>query len=488
MKTSDVMKSSFINMSLQIFPILSALLSVPLTIKWFGSELFAVFSLSISIVVLFNYLNFGVAQSVNRLLAHESCEKSISDIISSSFLIMLLIGVTVSVATYFFSYEIVSLFIDSSNDNYQNAYKMLSAVLYASPLFLLIILLRAILEAKLLFKITAVNRAFLNSVLFLSPAICYIAGLEMFYAMYIAITIHIVSFIFLLNRVFHYYTHITKSFDSYVSKQLITSGGWLTLISLSSIILIYADKFIISSNIGLLELAYYVAAYDLISRTSIVYGSISAAFFPAFSFWFKNGHIAQLKESINTLYILIALMMGVIVVGTLLLSKSILAIWINADYAKNSAQLLNILSIGVFFQALAVVPLRVLTATVFEKPVALIYLILSALYLLLSIYLSHIYSVIAIAILFSVKAVFEFVVLHCYMSFKITIDSFDFSFLYRTMLVIVFVFLFSYYDFYIQIISSSILIVVLFFPREKDKARYVKMLSLVRNKGRVEKS
>ena len=104
-------------------------------------------------------------------------------------------------------------------------------------------------------------------------------------------------------------------------------------------------------------------------------------------------------------------MMGVIVVGTLLLSKSILAIWINADYAKNSAQLLNILSIGVFFQALAVVPLRVLTATVFEKPVALIYLILSALYLLLSIYLSHIYSVIAIAILFSVKAVFEFVVL-----------------------------------------------------------------------------
>ena len=74
------------------------------------------------------------------------------------------------------------------------------------------------------------------------------------------------------------------------------------------------------------------------------------------------------------------------------------------------------------------------------------------------------------------------------MSFKVTIDRFDFSFLYRTMLVIVFVFLFSYYDFYIQIISSSILIVVLFFPREKDKARYVKMLSLVRNKGRVEQS
>ena len=68
MKTSDVMKSSFINMSLQIFPILSALLSVPLTIKWFGSELFAVFSFLVNPILheiaFFSSVCLGVENSV----------------------------------------------------------------------------------------------------------------------------------------------------------------------------------------------------------------------------------------------------------------------------------------------------------------------------------------------------------------------------------------------------------------------------------------
>lgn len=473
-------------MGLQIFPIISALLSVPLTIKWFGSELFAVFSLSISVVVLFNYLNFGVAQSVNRLLAHQSYQKSINSIISSSFLIMLLIGGSVSIATYFFSHEIVRLFIDPVNTNYNTAYKMLVAVLYSSPLFLLIILLRAILEAKLLFAITAANRALLNSFLFLSPAICYLSGINIFYALYFSVAIHLLSFFFLLNRVKHHYSNFKFESNLSIVKSLTTSGGWLTVISLSSIVLIYADKFIISANIGLVELAYYVAAYDLISRTSIVYGSLSAAFFPAFSFWYKNKQLIQLKEAINTLYMLITLLMGFVVVGTLLLSDFILAMWINIEYAENSAFLLNILSVGVLFQALAVVPLRVLTATVFEKPVALIYIVFSVIYLFLSVYLSTRFSVVAIAILFSIKAIFEFIVLHSYMSFKVTKDGFDFALLYKAVFVVACTFGFAGFEFYIQVPVAIALSILLFFPHGKNKERYLNMLGLLRNKGKVE--
>ncbi len=473
-------------MGLQIFPILSALLSVPFTIKWFGSELFAVFSLAISIVVLFNYLNFGVAQSVNRLLAHETCNKSINSIICSSFIIMLCIGCTVSIISYFYSHEIVSLLIEPDSINYNIAYKMLVAVLYASPLFLLIILLRAILEAKLLFSITATNRAVLNSFLFLSPALCYLFGFDIFYALYFSVAIHILSFFYLLSRVSHHYRNIRIEFNSEITKSLTTSGGWLTIISLSSIILIYADKFIISANIGLLQLAYYVAAYDLISRTSIVYGSLSAAFFPAFSFWYKNNRVEQLQEAINTLYILIALMMGIVVIGTLLMSEYILEIWINPEYAKNSTLLLNVLSVGVFFQALAIVPLRVLTATIFEKSVALIYIVFSALYLILSIYISHRFSVVAIAILFSVKAFFEFLVLHYYMSLKITKRSFDFTLLYKAVFIIVFTFIGLNLEFYIQAPLVIALCIILFFPQGKNKVRYLDMLRLLRSKGKVE--
>lgn len=473
-------------MGLQVFPILSALLSVPFTIKWFGSELFAVFSLAISIVVLFNYLNFGVALSANRLLAHEKCNKAINGIISSSFLTMLFIGCAMSIVGYVFSNEIVSLLVEADSIYYNSAYKMLVTVFYASPLFLLIILFRSILEARLLFSITASNRAVLNSLLFLSPMFCHLLDLEIYNALYFSVIIHFLSFIFLLNKVFDSYQDVKFELRFDVVKDLISSGWWLTVISFSSIILIYADKFIISANIGLLQLAYYVAAYDLISRASVVYGSLSAAFFPAFSYWYKNRRVEQLQEAINALYMLITLLMAGVVIGTLVFSEYILDIWVNSEYAENSTRLLNVLSLGVFFQALAIVPLRVLTATAYEKSVAIIYILFSVLYLGLSIYISHKFSVLAIAILFSVKAFSEFFVLHCYMSSRITRNSYDFSLLYKAVSVIAFTFVCVNFELYILTPLVIVLCLILFFPRGKNKESYQNMLRLLRSNKKVE--
>ncbi|MFV7639066.1 MULTISPECIES: oligosaccharide flippase family protein [Shewanella] len=415
MNIKNVFSGSIINLICQVIPAVAAILMVPVTIKWFGSELFSVFSLAVSVIVLFNYLNFGVAQSTNRELAktYSDSEGDISNsIISSGLVAIIFIGVGISIFGVFFYESIASSLVDNNEANLDQVENMLFYVFLSSPLFLLVILFRSILEARLLFKYTSMNRAILNAFIFCSPLLCYIFGVGLDYSIFYIIAAHVLSLVFLLSLIFKYFENLEFIFDKDVFFKLFTSGGWLTVISLSSVGLLYADKFIIGSALGLSALAYYVASYDLISRSSIIYGSITSAFFPAFSFWYNSGEYKLLNTSLKYLFDIMYLLMGVSLGLVSLFSSEILFYWIDYDFSLGSSYILQVLCFGIFFSSLSIINMRLLAAIGYEKKIAIFYLIQSTIYVLTSYLLVESVGALGIAWLFSGRCLFECVILH----------------------------------------------------------------------------
>lgn len=419
MNIRNVFSSSAINLAYQIIPALSALIMVPLTIKWYGTERFSVFSLAVSVIVLFNYLNFGVAQSTSRELSKvfdNKEESKSSSIITSGIIAIVIIGLFTSVIGCFASASIANLLTKNDPKLYQETSIMIETVLLWSPLFLIVILFRGILESKLLFKYTSLNRALLNTLIFISPAICYTINVKIIYSMYFIVITHLISAVLLLLLIINEFRGVYFSFSKEMFHKLLISGGWLTLISLSSIGFLYADKFIIGSVLGLATLAYYVAAYDLISRSSILYGSISAAFFPAFSYWIEKKDICSLQDSIKYLVVIISIVMGIALSFVILFSHEIIYYWIDDKFSDSTSLLLRILSVGILFSSLSIVYMRLLCAAGNEKLVAIFYLVQAFIYVPASFFVATNYGNEGVAWLFSLRCLIELLMLMLFSS------------------------------------------------------------------------
>ena len=413
MNIAKILKGSFLNIGFQIFPVVFAIVMVPITIKLYGIEQFALFTLAITQVLLFNYLNFGVAQSTNKELARlkQEEETKINQLFWSGFFIMSLIGLSLSVAFLIGSDILIESLVSKTPSLYNLAEKMIVTIGLFSPLFLLIIFLRSCLESQLLFHITASNRAILNSVIFLSPIAAFYFDQGIEFSIVIILIIHILSVLILFIYNCKHLNLKLPAFNCSVMKRLMSSGAWMTIVSLASLVFYYIDRYVLGIMAGLEQVSYYVAAYDVITRVSILYGSAMAAFFPAFSYWYKHEKWYEFREAFRFIFGGIWVIIGIITGIVIIFAYDILQLWINEDFSIHSSNLLRIIAVGVLFNAIGIVPLRALYAINEEKVVAQYYLVQSIVYAPILIVLIQYFGAVGAAYSYAARTILEVAVL-----------------------------------------------------------------------------
>lgn len=426
MQTNKVINNSIINLLTQIVPIFVAIVFIPISIKALGNELFGVYSLSVTFIVLFNYLNFGIAPATTKEISKNLAKENYAIVISlllNSFFIMLFIGMVISFLFNTYNLEIATLM---SKD--KTLIIILSELIrllgIMSSFIMIVIFLRSVLEAKQIFLVTSLNRAFLNSIIFISPIIVYIDGYNILSIFKLLIFIYIFSTLILGIVVYNMFLKGNKlTFSLKDSKILLHIGFWMMLSSLAGIGLYYADRFIIGAIISATAVAYYVAAYDLVTRLNIISGSLTSALFPAFSHWFELGE----KEKIRNAIIFVSKIILFLVAGVsfllIIYSKFFLYLWINEEYSIHSYLILQLLTIGVLFNTLSVVPFRALSAIGFPNLVAMVYIAEMPIFVSLAYFLIVKYGLIGAVITYNIRAISEMIILYAIlMSNKIDLN------------------------------------------------------------------
>jgi len=136
-------------------------------------------------------------------------------------------------------------------------------------------------------------------------------------------------------------------------RELVSFGGWAFVSNTISPLLVYFDRFALSSIAGLAAAGLYTAPYEGVVRLLLVPASLVGTLLPALTAIEAGGDQARFvrvtASSERALMLLMAAPLAIVFV----FAPEILRIWLGEVYALRSADALRLLSVGVFVNALA---------------------------------------------------------------------------------------------------------------------------------------
>lgn len=144
-------------------------------------------------------------------------------------------------------------------------------------------------------------------------------------------------------------------FDRAMVRPLFRIGTWMTISNIISPIMVSADRFVIAALISVSAVAYYATAYEFVTKLWLIPIAIIGVLFPAFSTSYAHdpGHTRIL---FNRTWKLVLVAVFPVTLAITLFSYEVLDLWLGAGFAQHSFRVLQLLTVGVFFNCIAQVP------------------------------------------------------------------------------------------------------------------------------------
>jgi O-antigen/teichoic acid export membrane protein len=135
-------------------------------------------------------------------------------------------------------------------------------------------------------------------------------------------------------------------------------GGWITVSSLVSPLMVSMDRFLISGLLSISVVAFYVTPQEMITKVLVVPMALQTAVFPIFSASLAAGDKYAgviYRRAIDSI-LLVLFPVCLLVVAA---SRELLTLWLGASFAEHSFRVLMWLSVGIIINGVAHVPMTV---------------------------------------------------------------------------------------------------------------------------------
>lgn len=140
----------------------------------------------------------------------------------------------------------------------------------------------------------------------------------------------------------------TSSMDkTQIKKRLFAFGGWFTLSSVISPILVQSDRFVIAGVISATAVAAYTIPYEVVAQSLIIVGAVSSVAFPSLT-KLMHEKPGQWHSMFRRWLMIVAVIMLTVTSTLALLLPLILPLWIGKELPKESVLIGQILCMGVF--------------------------------------------------------------------------------------------------------------------------------------------
>lgn len=357
---SLIRKNSLVSLFFQIFPIVTAIISIPLNINHLGLEIWGVYNLSISLFFLVMYFNFGIGPAVNRILAEAvgigqwSKEKAV---VQTGFFINLAISFLLCFILLFFSDGIINYAIEPSANSVDliEIKKLFNWIALGSGLYLVISFFRNVMEGRQMFFLVSFLRAVIGSFILIAPLLSSKHNISNS-GFYIFLLLSFCLLIYVLFFLKRYSSPKIKNFDKQTAKTIFAQGWIISLHSFFNPIFIYLDRYMIGNLVGIKVVGVYTSFYDLISRTTIIPSSISSALFPAISSSLHSTEKTK-KITIKTFKFLL-LLSGLPFLLLLFFGPYLVNLWLGNDFVSGNSSVIQLLVVGYFIQGFNLIFLR----------------------------------------------------------------------------------------------------------------------------------
>ena len=385
-----IAKNSFFNIAGYVIP---GILSIPILgymARELGIEEFGLFTIILALVGYASIFDVGITRSVIREIAiFKNNEEEVLKIISTSALLVLILGVAAGVLIIVFSSIISELLKVSSYavENFQYSLMLLSLSI---PLFLLTQIWCSLLEGREEFLKLNIFKTISSTLVVLLPAIGLMLDSSLLSAVIGLLISRVISILLVLWFCKEYIVKL--KFHKETFKRLINFGGWIAVSNIISPIMSYFDRFILANKLGSNVVGFYTGPSEAISRIGIFPSAIARTIFPMLSD--KEADNKQIKKISYLLVFLSIVPFGIIAAY---FAENILDLWLGSQFALKSTLIFQVLILGLIFNSIAQVPFTSIQAQGGSRITAMLHLFEVVPYVLLLLYLIQYYGLLGAA-------------------------------------------------------------------------------------------
>lgn len=358
----SIRRNTFYNLLGAALPLLLSLATIPFYLELIGAARYGVMAIAWLLLGYFGLFDLGLGRATAQRIAalRNSTVGEIADTFWTALILNLGLGVIGGgliwpVANYFFA----------------NIFKiddvLRPEVIAAVPLLILAVpvatvsgvLIGALQGKEEFFELNLASTV--GTVLFqlLPLATVMLFGVDLSGLLIAAISARIFTLLILFARCWH---HIFRNqpavFVIAQAKQLLGFGGWVTVTSFISPIMVTLDRLLIGSISGAQNVTFYTVPYQLAERSTVISGALASAMFPRFASSCEQEKIRLANEGLRAM---VAIMTPVIIFGILFI-EPFLAWWVTPEFSQQSARVGQLVLLGFWANSLAVIPYAQLQA------------------------------------------------------------------------------------------------------------------------------
>jgi O-antigen/teichoic acid export membrane protein len=344
----------------QAAPMGAALFAVPLLIRYIGTDRFGILFIAWTVVGYFSLFDLGLGRAMTNLVAQGlggNQQEELAAIIWTANGIMAVMGIVGAVVLAAASPLLTHSLLKIPPNLQQETLHSLFLLSIAVPLVVSTAGFRGILEAQQKFALLNLVKIPMGVASFLAPVamLPFTNSLTaLIGALVVARIIFLVACIGLALRTMPALRH-SFALDKALMCPLLSLGGWMTVSNIVSPIMVYADRFLIGGILSTTAVAYYATSNEIATKILIVPVALAGVLFPAFSTTMASDRFrgAMLyRRAVKYVGLFVFPLSFVMIV----FGQELLRVWLGHDFAVHSTRVLQILSLGVLANSLALIP------------------------------------------------------------------------------------------------------------------------------------
>ena len=280
--------NTFYQVGSQVAPAIAAITAIPFLLRHLGPEAFGIVTLFSTALIYFMMLDLGLGRAATRFIA-QSLEGGRQDDVRryfwGSIFLLTGAGLVVSLCCLIAVPTLVSSYLKISPTYYRATIISFYLICVVIPLVTLTATLRGMLEAWGRFPLISVVTACSGIGLYLLPALAVTAGggLVSVAATYVAVRVGMGAAFAMGCLNMKGRPSLRPVFDPSAVKRMLSFGGWLSVSNIIGTAMVYGDRFLLGSCVGMAAVASYSMPLDVIGRMQILITSFCAVLFPLMS-------------------------------------------------------------------------------------------------------------------------------------------------------------------------------------------------------------
>jgi O-antigen/teichoic acid export membrane protein len=341
-------------------PALVALFAIPVLVRHIGVSRFGLLTLIWTVVGYFSLFDLGLGATLTRMVADRlgtGKTNEIPSLVWTSLTLMLGLSVIGTIALASLSSTLVQRVLKvplALQHESLGAFLLLAGCL---PFMITTTGLRGVLEAQQRFGIVNAIRIPTNAFTFVGPLAVLPFSDSLVPIVAVLAAGRILAWLTYLCSALNSMPSLrsTWGFDGEQVGYVLRFGTWMTVSNVISPLMFYIDRMLIGAMVSVAAVAYYATPFEVVSRLLTIPSALAGVLFPAFTVSFAgNRQRAAFLLDRGQKYVFLVIFPIVLTIVTM--ADDGLRIWLGAEFARNSATVLQLLAVGVFFNSLAVLP------------------------------------------------------------------------------------------------------------------------------------